>query len=52
MELRLFITQLNLAFFFASVPENQNSFGNHETVANHPDQCFIRPVDWSSPEAQ
>jgi hypothetical protein len=52
LELRVFITQLTLAFFFAPVPEEQNSFVNYETVTNHPKQCIIRPVRWDSEEAR
>lgn len=52
LELRVFMTQLILAFFFAPVPENQNSFGHYETVTNHPKQCIIRPVSWDCNEAR
>jgi hypothetical protein len=48
LELRVFVTQLNLAIFFAPVTEDQNSFVNYETVTNHPRQSIIRPVSWDS----
>jgi hypothetical protein len=51
LELRLFMSQLNLAFFYGAVPEKQNSMGTFETVASHPKQSFIRPVSWDSAEA-
>lgn len=44
----MFVTQLNLAIFFAPVTEDQNSFVNYETVTNHPRQSIIRPVGWDS----
>jgi hypothetical protein len=47
LELRLFMSQLNRAFFFAPVAENQNSFSKYETVTSHPKQSFIRPIAWN-----
>lgn len=52
LQLRVFMTHLILAFFFAPVSEKQNSFAHYETVTNHPKQCIIRPVSWDSDEAR
>jgi len=45
------MSQLNQAFFFARVSEEQNSFDSYETIATHPRQCFVRLVPWDSMEA-
>ena len=52
LEMRLFMTHLNLSFFFAPIPETQNGFDKFETVATHPTQCYVRPVSWDHPLAQ
>ena len=52
IELRLFVCQLSLAFFFAPVDEKQSSFEAVETIATHPRQAFVRPVFWESEEAK
>lgn len=46
LELRLFMCQLNQAFFFAPVPEDQNSFEKYETITTHPRACFVNPQPW------
>ena len=51
-ELRLMVAQLNQAFFFAPVDENQASMDSYETITQHPKLCFIRPVSWEDPRAQ
>ncbi|WVQ98298.1 hypothetical protein IAU59_005421 [Kwoniella sp. CBS 9459] len=51
MELRVFIAKLNLAFFFAPIPECQNSFERFDKVISHPRDCYIRPVPWESTSA-
>lgn len=48
LELRLFICQLNQAFFFTPVTEEQNSFEKYETITTHPRQSFVRPVLWEN----
>ncbi|KAJ7129909.1 cytochrome P450 [Mycena crocata] len=52
IELRLFLAMTNANFFLAPVPEALNGWAAHETVTNHPLQCYIRPVGWESEEAQ
>nr|XP_031860768.1 uncharacterized protein CI109_003812 [Kwoniella shandongensis]KAA5527840.1 hypothetical protein CI109_003812 [Kwoniella shandongensis] len=52
LELRVFVSQLNVAFFFAPIPESQNIFDRVETVTSHPIYSYIRPVPWSTVEAQ
>ena len=46
------MAQLNQTFFFAPLPEELNSSVRIETIATHPEQCFVRPVSWDSPEAK
>ncbi|WVF69549.1 hypothetical protein IAT40_004327 [Kwoniella sp. CBS 6097] len=48
MELRVFIAKLNLAFFFAPVPQSQNGFERFDKVISHPRDCYIRPVRWET----
>jgi hypothetical protein len=52
LEMRLFMCQLNQAFYFAPVPEELNSPASYETITSHPRQCFVKPVSWDSPEAK
>jgi cytochrome P450 len=52
LELRLFMAQLSLAFFFGQVPDTMNSTEFFEKVANHPRQSYIRPMSWECAEAQ
>ncbi len=51
LELRLFMVQLNLTFFFAPISEAQSSFESYETITRRPKRSLIRPVSWDSPEA-
>ncbi|WWC86654.1 uncharacterized protein L201_001531 [Kwoniella dendrophila CBS 6074] len=50
LELRVFIAHLNLAFFFAPIPQNLNGFERFDKIISHPKDCFIRPVSWDSEE--
>jgi hypothetical protein len=47
LELKLFIAQLTLAFFFEPVPKELDSYEGIEVVARHPEHSFVRPVPWS-----
>jgi hypothetical protein len=47
LELKLFIAQLALAFFFEPVPKELDSYEGIEVVARHPEHGFVRPVPWS-----
>ncbi|WVQ69524.1 uncharacterized protein L199_007744 [Kwoniella botswanensis] len=51
LELRVFIAQLNLSFFFAPIPADQNRFDRLDDVISHPKDCFIRPIPWARRDA-
>ncbi|OCF71108.1 hypothetical protein I204_08344 [Kwoniella mangroviensis CBS 8886] len=51
LELKLFIAQLNLSFFFAPIPADQNRFDRLDNVISHPKDCFIRPIPWTKRNA-
>ncbi|WWD07402.1 hypothetical protein V865_005500 [Kwoniella europaea PYCC6329] len=51
LELRVFIAQLNLSFFFAPIPADQNRFDRLDNVISHPKDCFIRPIPWARRDA-
>ncbi|KAF8194043.1 cytochrome P450 [Mycena galopus ATCC 62051] len=50
IELRLFISMIQVNFFFDAVPEELNTWKSNETVTNHPAQCYVRPIPWESME--
>jgi hypothetical protein len=50
--MRLFITQISQAFFFAPVPDSLNGWAMSDEMAVHPVQCFVKPKSWDSPEAK
>ncbi|WWD00852.1 hypothetical protein V866_007790 [Kwoniella sp. B9012] len=51
LELRVFIAQLNLSFFFAPIPADQNRFDRLDNVISHPKDCLIRPIPWAGRNA-
>ncbi|KAF7369588.1 Cytochrome P450 [Mycena venus] len=46
LELRLFLATTQLNFFFDALPDELNGWKSHETVTNHPVQCYVRPIPW------
>ncbi|KAJ7067242.1 cytochrome P450 [Mycena amicta] len=48
IQLRLFLAITQLNFFLDALPEELNGWKAHETVTNHPVQCFVRPVPWDN----
>ncbi|KAJ6563669.1 cytochrome P450 [Mycena vulgaris] len=48
IQLRLFLAITQLNFFFDALPEELNGWKSHETVTNHPVQCFVRPIPWDN----
>ncbi|KAK8847633.1 hypothetical protein IAR55_005492 [Kwoniella newhampshirensis] len=52
LELRVFIAQLNIAFFFAPISDEQNGFQRVETVTSHPRYSYISPIPWRADEAR
>ncbi|KAJ7808617.1 cytochrome P450 [Mycena olivaceomarginata] len=52
IELRLFLSMITVNFFFDAVPAELNTWKSHETVTNHPAQCYVRPIPWEELEGQ
>ncbi|KAJ6608065.1 cytochrome P450, partial [Mycena sp. CBHHK59/15] len=50
IELRLFLAMIQVNFFFNALPEEINTWKSHETVTNHPTQCYVRPMSWENTE--
>ncbi|KAF8212986.1 cytochrome P450, partial [Mycena galopus ATCC 62051] len=50
IELHLFISMIQVNFFFDAVPEELNTWESNETVTNHPAQCYVRPIPWEGME--
>ncbi|KAF7368522.1 hypothetical protein MVEN_00175500 [Mycena venus] len=46
LQLRLFVAMTQVNVFFDAIPEELNTWESHETVTNHPVQCYVKPVPW------
>ncbi|KAJ7091852.1 cytochrome P450 [Mycena belliarum] len=50
IELRMFLSMVQVNFFLDALPEELNTWTARETVTNHPVQCYIRPILWDNME--